>query len=175
MPAGRPPKPIALKKLAGNPGKRKLNQAEPQFAGAPSCPEWLNADAKVEWNRVVKELFALDMLRAVDTAALAAYCQSYSRWMSAEMIVDKEGQTVREPVVNKAGQIVAHKMKRHPATIIAKDEKASMHRAASLFGFDPSSRSRINVGEREKEDPFVAFMAGLTNESHDQTYADNTR
>ena len=30
--AGRKPKPTALKKLEGNPGKRKLNTKEPVFA-----------------------------------------------------------------------------------------------------------------------------------------------
>jgi P27 family predicted phage terminase small subunit len=101
------------------------------------------------------------MLRAVDTAALASYCQSYARWVSAEKIVDTEGQTIREPIVNKAGQVVAYKTRRHPATIITKDEKTSMHRAASLFGFDPSSRSRINLGEPSAVDPFEEFMQGL--------------
>jgi len=31
MPAGRPPKPTAIKELEGNPGKRKLNRDEPKF------------------------------------------------------------------------------------------------------------------------------------------------
>lgn len=40
--AGRKPKPTALKKLEGNPGKRKLNTKEPVPAkGMPDCPVWL--------------------------------------------------------------------------------------------------------------------------------------
>ena len=40
--AGRKPKPTAIKKLEGNPGKRKLNTKEPIPAkGMPNCPEWL--------------------------------------------------------------------------------------------------------------------------------------
>lgn len=57
MPAGRPPKPNALKELAGNPGRRKLNGAEPKFAtqlGQP--PEFLSLGAKAEWDRVASEL-----------------------------------------------------------------------------------------------------------------------
>ena len=158
---GRRPKPTAQKKLAGNPGKRALNKNEPNFAGVPECPDWLTPLAKDEWQRVTGELSALNMLRSVDTATLASYCQSYARWQSAELIVEKEGQTVREPITNKSGDVVGHKVKRHPATTIAKDEKAALHRAASLFGFDPSSRSRIDLGEPAAVDPFDAFMQEL--------------
>lgn len=45
--AGRKPKPTALKKLEGNPGKRKLNTKEPIPAkGMPNCPEWLLPEAR---------------------------------------------------------------------------------------------------------------------------------
>mgnify|MGYP006980038133 CR=1 FL=1 len=38
--AGRKPKPTAVKKLEGNPGKRKLNKKEPIPAKEmPECPE----------------------------------------------------------------------------------------------------------------------------------------
>ena len=50
--AGRKPKPTAIKKLEGNPGKRKLNTKEPIPAkGMPNCPEWLMPEAKKEWER----------------------------------------------------------------------------------------------------------------------------
>ena len=43
--AGRKPKPTAIKKLEGNPGKRKLNTKEPIPAkGMPECPQWLLAE-----------------------------------------------------------------------------------------------------------------------------------
>jgi P27 family predicted phage terminase small subunit len=162
---GRKPKPSALKRAQGNPGGRKLNAAEPNFSGPPTCPAWINAIAKAEWTRVVHELAALDMLRGVDSASLASYCQSYSRWQTAEQIVDCEGQTVQEPIVNKNGEIVGHKTKRHPATVIAKDAQAAMLRSAALFGFDPSSRSRLSVGDGAQKDPFTEFMNGMmTNE-----------
>lgn len=157
--AGRRPKPTAVKALAGNPGKRKLNKSEPQFEGGPTCPEFLNTDARCEWNRIVVQLMHLNMLRSVDTAALAAYCLSYARWMAAEKIVNAEGQTIQDPLTNKAGDIVGYKVKRHPATVIAREAQAAMLRAAGLFGFDPSSRSRISLGEAPKEDAFAAFMS----------------
>ena len=48
--AGRKPKPTALKKLEGNPGKRKLNTKEPIPAkGMPNCPEWLLPEQQTPW------------------------------------------------------------------------------------------------------------------------------
>ena len=158
---GPNPKPTALKRIQGNPGKRKLNEYEPNYVGTPGCPAWLNEAAKTEWNRIVTDLEALNMLRSVDSSALAAYCQSYSRWSAAEQIIDKEGQTVKEPIVSNAGKVVGHKIRRHPAVGIAKDALASMLRASALFGFDPSSRSRIHLTEPTQIDPFAQFMAGI--------------
>jgi P27 family predicted phage terminase small subunit len=156
--SGPAPQPTALRVLHGNPSKRPLNKREPKFGGAPVCPAWLTSIAKAEWKRVVADLSSLDMLRGVDSASLAAYCMSYARWRSAEEIVTAEGQTVQEPIVNKAGEVVGHKIKRHPATTIAKDAQAGMLRASALFGFDPSSRSRLSVGEGTEADPFAKFM-----------------
>ena len=53
--AGRKPKPTAVKKLEGNPGKRKLNTKEPVPAkGMPACSDWLMPEAKKEWERLAK-------------------------------------------------------------------------------------------------------------------------
>lgn len=165
--SGPAPQPTALRLLRGNPGKRAINRNEPVFTGTPQCPSWLTPTAQAEWDRVTDDLRAMDMLRGVDAASLAAYCQAFARWQQAEETVTKEGQTISEPIVNKSGDVVGYKVKRHPVTTIAKDERAAMLRAAALFGFDPSSRSRINLGDVPPVDSFDQFMksAGSTIES----------
>lgn len=61
--AGRKPKPAALKKLEGNPGKRKLNAKEPvPGKGMPDCPKWLLLEAKLEWNRLYMKLSEMGVL-----------------------------------------------------------------------------------------------------------------
>ncbi len=77
--AGRKPKPTALKKLEGNPGKRKLNTKEPvPGKGMPDCPKWLLPEAKEEWKRLCQKLSEMGVLTEVDMAAFAAYCQRYT-------------------------------------------------------------------------------------------------
>jgi P27 family predicted phage terminase small subunit len=90
--AGRKPKPTALKKLEGNPGKRKLNTKEPMPGkGMPDCPKWLLPEAKMEWERLCVKLSEMGVLTEIDMAAFAAYCQSYARWKEAQQHIDSEG------------------------------------------------------------------------------------
>ena len=43
---GRKPTPTAIKELEGNPGKHKINEAEPKpEKKAPPCPKWLEPEA----------------------------------------------------------------------------------------------------------------------------------
>ena len=70
---GRKPKPTAIKELEGNPGKRPLNEAEPKpVKKAPSCPKWLEPEAKKEWRRLSKQLEQSGVLTEVDQAAFAS-------------------------------------------------------------------------------------------------------
>ena len=166
--AGRKPIPTAIKILHGNPGHRPLNKNEPKFTGTVTCPTWLPDIAKTEWKRIVDQLAELDMIKSTDQSALAAYCVSFARWVTAEKQVNKEGQTLKQPLTDKAGLPVLdpkgkvlYKIIRHPATIIAKDERTSMLKAASLFGFDPSSRSRVQVPETKETEPEDDSLASL--------------
>src|SRR5687768_3708732 len=82
---GRKPKPTLLKILDGNPGKRPINESEPNAPdGVPDCPDWLDDEAKAEWARVIPELREMGLLSRADRPALAAYCTAWSRWVQAE-------------------------------------------------------------------------------------------
>ena len=54
---GRKPLPSNVVRLRGNPGKRRLNDAEPTRRRAcPTCPACLGDEARKEWKRLAKEL-----------------------------------------------------------------------------------------------------------------------
>lgn len=144
---GRKPQPTHLKLVTGNPGKRRLNPAEPRPAapGLPAPPAELSDDARLEWRRVAGRLRALGLMTAIDRAALAAYCQAWGRWRMAEralakmaaldettgalMIKTKDGNAIQNPIVG-----------------IANKAMADMVRYAAEFGMTPSARSRIQAG-----------------------------
>ena len=68
---GPAPKPTALKRLQGNPGKRALNDSEPRpTATMPRCPTHLQGEARAEWRRVARGLHDAGLLTQIDRAAL---------------------------------------------------------------------------------------------------------
>ena len=132
---GRKPKPTAVKQLEGNPGKRQLNANEPKPAArAPSCPKWLEDDAKKEWRRLAKQMEQLGILTEVDMAAFAGYCQAYARWKEAEEFITQHGTIVRTP---------SGYWQQVPQVSIAQTYLKVMNRFAEQFGLTPASRSRI--------------------------------
>lgn len=151
MPVGRRPKPTALKVLAGNPGKRPLNDREPQPApGAPDPPPHLSAEALAEWGRVCVELAAVGLLCRADRAALAAYCQVWARWVQAEEGLAGEGPVIQTRDGNAA---------QNPWLWVANKALDQLRHYAALFGLDPSSRSRIKVPPKQDEaDPMSQFL-----------------
>jgi P27 family predicted phage terminase small subunit len=135
---GRKPKPTILKVLDGNPGKRPLNDREPQPPeGVPDRPDWLDQEAQAEWDRVTAELQLSGLLTLVDRAALAAYCTAWSRWVEAEAMVKKFGMIVKSPA---QGFPV-----KSPYLSIADQALETMRKLMIEFGLTPSSRSRIRV------------------------------
>jgi P27 family predicted phage terminase small subunit len=147
---GRPPKPTALKKLQGNPGRRPLPKNEPQpELGIPTRPEWLLTEAKREWNRVVPELARLGLLAKVDRALIAAYCQCWARYVEAQQDIAEHGSTFTTDRGYEGPR---------PSVAIAKQALEKMTVLSAKFGFTPSDRSRLRAPEAEKKDPFEEFL-----------------
>lgn len=141
---GRPPKPTALKKLQGNPGKRKSNNSEPMpDATMPDCPVWLNVEAKIEWVRCVKVLHACGLLTSIDRAVLAAYCQAWAKWREAELAVEEEGQVLTSLTGGKY---------LNPNLVASSMASKEMAALAVQLGMTPSARTRIRV-EKPPEKP----------------------
>lgn len=146
---GPAPTPTSLRLLRGNPGKRAINKREPKPAPLrPTCPRWLNVEAKREWRRVVPELERLGLLTRVDRAELAAYCQSWARWKEAEEFIEKHGPAI--PIRDADGRVKY--LQQIPQVSISQKERQAMRAFASEFGLSPSSRSRIQVPEQQADD-----------------------
>lgn len=146
---GRKPKPTAAKKLAGNPGKRKIRHVEPVLASVDrdelSPPVYMSEDAAEEWRRLARELTVSKVLTKVDTGALALYCQAFDQWREAQNKL-KRAQLV---VTNSRGDEVVS-----PWVRVSNMAVQQMVRLASELGITPASRSRIKVEPPQEEDEF---------------------
>jgi P27 family predicted phage terminase small subunit len=151
--AGRPRKPTVLKVLEGNPGKRPLPKNEPKPEPlAPKCPAHLDKAAKREWKRVVDLLEPLGLVNKLNMAALAAYCQVYSRWVEAEGMIRKHGMLVKTP--NGYPQL-------SPFMTVANRCLDQMKSYMVEFGMTPASMSRISINPGEAKDDMESLLSGV--------------
>jgi P27 family predicted phage terminase small subunit len=166
--SGRRPLPTNVKKLRGNPGKRKLNDAEPKVeTRPPEMPPDLPELAQTEWKAIVPLLLALKVLSEVDGKALAAYCFAYARWMQAESEIERLGIVVEEPILG-GGQgevrvVLGYRYKRNPAVGISHEALKLMKSFLIEFGLTPASRSRLKIEKAAEMDPFDAYLSGKQN------------
>ena len=146
---GPAPKPTRLKILAGNPGKRPLNDREPQpEKGQPSCPSWLEADAKACWSELVPQLEKMGVLTIIDGQALTAYCETWGRWKRAVQFIQKHGEVI--PIKDDAGRVKY--LQQIPQVAIARNLLQILNRYQQEFGMTPSSRTRIvAIGQPEPD------------------------
>lgn len=145
---GRKNKPQALKILEGNRGKRKLKKEPKPEKALLVCPYYLRKDkiAFNEWNRVIPELYKLNLLTLVDQVALELYCSQYSIYRKALKTIDKEGLITTN---------IRNGDKANPATQIAREAAKIIKSICTEFGFTPSSRGRINLpGSNDIDDEF---------------------
>jgi len=134
---GRKPKPTALRELEGNPGKRRYNAREPKpVRGAPSCPSHLSPTAKAEWKRLIGQLVLLGMMSQLDRAALAAYCQTYGRWVEAERKLRETPALIKLP----SGYV-----QQNPWLAVANKQLELMAKMMAEMGLTPTSRSRVHA------------------------------
>lgn len=144
---GRKPKPTAVKVLAGNPGKRPLNESEPA-PRAPTAQELrppkgkLPRDGSELWRALAPQLAELGVLKHTDLPAFEVLCLHYAMVRKAWTMVAKEGLT----------SDTAMGVKKHPATSVFRENAMAFKGWLTEFGLTPSSRARIHAepgGEEE--------------------------
>ncbi len=151
--AGRPPKPAALKQLAGNPGKRKIQEEVKVVVPSrvPYPPRWLNAYGKREWRRVIRALITARLYSELDRTALEVYCTEYGNWRDALDKLNEKGAS-RILTSDKGYQYV------NPWQTIAERARAAALAAAQQFGLSPSSRSKVSPSKNEKEKSLAELL-----------------
>lgn len=139
---GPAPKPTELKRLAGNPGKRPLNENEPKPKVVHlHAPGHLSELAKAEWRRITPELYRLGLLTVVDRAMLTAYCQAWSDLIEGQRHLDDDGEVL---TTDKGYKYV------NPWVTVRNKAIEQMHKFGAEFGLSPSSRTRIKMESNEK-------------------------
>ena len=151
MARGRPPKPTAQKKLAGNPGKRKLNNDEPDYDPITSvdAPDYLDDLARGAWEHYAPLLCGQSVLTNGDLHNLEIFCMAYSGF--------------RRSHLEAAGQITLMQdngtVKKHPALGAANEFANQMRTFGAMLGLSPADRSKIFTPKTKTPDgPLAKIM-----------------
>lgn len=150
MPSPRP-KPTHLKVVAGNPGKRKLNKAEPKpRREIPSCPAHLSDVSKVSWGRLSVMLDRLGVLTEADGLALERLCDCYG-----EILLHSENIALYGMVYGSTETL----LKANPAVGMRADADRRFKGYLIEFGLTPAARTKVQAKtDDEAKDPLAEFF-----------------
>jgi P27 family predicted phage terminase small subunit len=105
----------------------------------PAAPPHLTPAAAAEWRRVARALRDMGVLKTVDRAALAAYCQAWGRWVEAEARLQEASLLYKTP----SGYV-----QQSPWLGIIHKQLELMGRYMVELGLTPASRSRLSADLR---------------------------
>jgi P27 family predicted phage terminase small subunit len=134
---GRKPKPTTLKELAGNPGRRPLNTAEPKPVGLlAEPPGWFNEAQRAGWAYAIEHAPS-GLLRKIDRSVLAVWVVAEHLHREATEQVLKDGLLIKAPQTGQPMQ--------SPYLAIVNRQAQIMLKAAEQLGFSPAARPRLQV------------------------------
>jgi len=144
---GPKPMPTQLKVLRGNPGRRRLNNLEPEPGPSrKKVPSWLPSEAKQYWNDLHPMLERLGVMTEADELALAGLCATYAAWREAYAFLQEHGTAYK--TVSTAGDVL---WKSYPQVQVFSDMGKQLRVWLVEFGLSPSSRSKVKTITRKKD------------------------
>ena len=135
---GNPRKPTSVKQLQGTFRPDRAGKNEPHPAGHAEPPDFLTAEARVEWDRLAPELERIGLLSTADRAVFAGYCQA---WADYKRLTEQLNGMVSWVWESEKGYRQAV-----PEVAMRREAWVRLTQAASKLGLDPSARSGLNVG-----------------------------
>jgi hypothetical protein len=140
MTAGRPAKPVEMKRALGNPGQRPLPEpAVVLHAGAVAPPEDLGKAGRALWSRVFDD-GEIWVSPRIDFVLLERVCRALDRVVVLEQLFDKEPgnrQTVMS--INETDKVIFSGL--------------------GLLGFSPADRARLGLAEVKRQSKLDELMA----------------
>ncbi len=151
MPTGRRPLPASVKKLAGNPGKRKIRPDLPAPVGSPPMPARLIVEplAVEKWNELVPLLLELGTLTLADGEALATLCEVYAAAQACLLELRATGPVMKTDLGG---------VKPNPAGPLYRGLVSLQASLMGEFGLTPTSRTRLGAKQEKPTDEVEDFF-----------------
>ena len=140
---GRPPKPVVIRRLEGNPGKRPLPIVPQPAPGRPETPDWLTQDALDLWNEHVGDLELLGILTKLDGPAFSVLCTWFSVFKTSVIEYETSAASERQSAFRRM-----------------RDSAKELRSWCAEFGLTPVSRTRLALrGHDDDDDPFADLVS----------------
>lgn len=161
-------KPTAIRKMEGNPSKRRFNEREPQYGPElPDRPAGMTAGAKKFWDGLVGDLLMARVLTRVDGLALGHLCENLAELhelrlgMQEELRIISEDRRFAAKVLAAENAVVEEARRKKPRRVSRpaleftsssagrrvvtriKELDAMITVQLREFGLSPASRSRV--------------------------------
>lgn len=133
---GPAPKPLEMRRLEGNPGKRPIPEGVPEGdGGVPDRPAWLSDEAGDFFTEIVEQASKLRVLSSTDGAAVAVLAEALQAYVEI-----RQTMTVEWCIAGAEGQ-----PKKHPLASSRLEWLRFIANWSREFGFSPSARARVFV------------------------------
>lgn len=134
-------KPTALRVLHGE-RKDRINRQEPQPRNLPiTKPEWLSESAAEAWDLLVPDLEVMGTAKVSDWVALAALCETYSRWRRVNLLSSKSPPIWKRGEDDEGNPIYV----KNPLYAQIRDLTGELRTMLREFGLTPSSRAGLKI------------------------------
>lgn len=149
--------PKELKQLKGTHKKYKdvpNEMSVDPIVTIPTPPEDLPESTHDTWSRICSQLAGLKILTPLDLDSIKQYCFQKHMMDEAMEVLKTDGYTVT--MTNKAGG--SYPMK-SPWVAIYNEAATQVNRIGQQFGFSPSSRTKISIGQvkEKKVNPYEGY------------------
>ncbi|WP_426034959.1 phage terminase small subunit P27 family [Brevundimonas sp. DC300-4] len=144
---GRPPKPVALRLIEGNPGKRAIKDDALKIGGPPTPTRTLRAETRAIWDRLVKYMPA-GVWNCCDSDLLMAYCEIVALHDRATIALNAAPSIT---VTNRNGEPALN-----PLVRVQMETAMKMVSLGSRLGLDPLARQSIKAPSEPKFNKFVS-------------------
>lgn len=141
MPAGRPKKPIALKRIDGTFREDRDGgtvEIEHVTEDIPAPKTIKDKEAKKLWNDLSSKFTESRMLTDLDLPLLELMCVEYQRYLMYEKEIEKSGHVLE--FTNKADH---NYLKENPYLKLREKALKRFTEIASKFGMTPSDRAKV--------------------------------
>lgn len=148
---GRPRKKATQRHITR--AEKDARLEDQKVAGAVQAPDFLNEEAKEEFNRVVEAFTELGTVDTLDTATLAIYADAWANYERLTEIIDKYG-----PVIVKRRVTGKTEIEANPALAVQSDYVKRIMQCSLKLGMATTDRLRLAVPKGDDtEDEFSAF------------------